>query len=664
MKMSRGARAVLGVAVWTVEVWATEIPRIPVEDFARSPDLSAARLSPDGEFMGYIFTHEGRDEMSFLDLKTGKARYFNAGRSVLGTNLQVTDFLWISDKRVVVQTTAWGTWFAGLAAVDRTASGWLGLSGAPRWESIKTSAAPLYARQIIYTSGRDPRRLLLLDQNAADGEKALYPDVIEMDAETGAYQRVLRNPGEVLHWLADWNGDVRFGLQWDGQRPRLIYRLSPAAAWQQVNWGEPGANTNFVGLDPTGAVLHVSKAAPGGRWGLFSFDIKSKLFSEPLFKHEHYDIMPPEYNPSYAGMPLAAAVYSPKSRQLLGLRYVTEGPHQYWFDPAMSELQRQIDALLPNLTNMIVSMDYAENRLLVLSWSDREPGIYSLVDLAGHQTRIIGRRMPWIKPEQMAQMFPIECKARDGLALHGYLTLPLGGGAKNLPLVMLVQGGPWVRDVWGFDPLVQFLANRGYAVLQINYRGSVGYGSDFVDKGKAEVGGAIQDDITDAVHWAIQKGIADARRVAIMGGSYGGYSTLFALAKNPELYRCGIDIAGVTDWDALMKNRDKGEYKIAYAHWVARVGDMKDEKILRRLEAASPVNFAGQITAPLLIVHGDKDNTVPIEQAKAMVSALRKAGRKPETLYFSNLGHRFPHEKDGVEFLSKIAAFLAANLGE
>lgn len=614
--------------------------------------------------MGYLFTHEGRDEMSFLNLKTNKARYINSGRSVVGTNLQAAGFVWVSDKRVVVQTTAWGQLFAGLIAVDRDTRGWLGLTGAPRWESIKSSSAPLYASRVIYASGRDSKRILLLDQNTASGERILYPDVIEMDTETGVYRHVLENPGQVLHWLVDWNGDVRFGLKWDGRHSRLIYRESSTAAWQQEEGNESGIKETFVGLDATGTIIHVGKAAPGGRWALYAFDLKSKRYGEPLFAHEQYDIVPGEYNPSYAGVPLAAGMYSPQRHQLLGVRYVTEGPRQYWFDPALGEVQRQVDAMHPDLTNMIVSLDQAEQRLLVLSWSDREPGIYSLVDLASQKVRVIGRRMPWIKPEQMAQMFPIECKARDGLALHGYLTLPSGNAPKNLPLVMLVHGGPWVRDVWGFDALVQFLANRGYAVLQINYRGSVGYGTEFVDKGRAEVGGAIQDDIADAVRWAIQRGIADARRVAIMGASYGGYSTLFALAKTPELYRCGIDVAGVTDWPGLWKNRDKEEYKVAYAHWAERVGDLKDEKILRRLTDASPVNFAEQIKAPLLIVHGDKDNTVPIEQAKTMVSALRKAGRKPETMYFDDLGHSIPRDKDGVEFLNKIEAFLAANLGK
>lgn len=650
-----------GLALTTAWAEQAPAPKIPVADFARSPDISSAKLSPDGKFMGYLFTHDGKTEVSFLDLATGKARYYNPGRSVIGTNLQMADFVWVSNGRVAVQTTAWGQGYAGLAAVNRTADGWLGLTGAPRWESIKTSSDVLQAYEIIYASGQDPKRVLLLDRNTSSGEQLLYPDVLAMNTLTGSYQQLVKNPGKVIHWLADWEGEVRFGLSWEGKSSRLTYRETPAAPWQNLpNLGAEGA---FVGLDRTGQTIQVAQAGQMGRWAIFPYDLKKKQIGEAIFEHADYDIIPPDYRPHYAGVSLAAAVYSPKARVLLGVRYVTEGPRQYWFDPAMGNLQQQIDTLHPGLTNRIVSMDQDENRLLVLSWSDREPGFYTLVDLASQKVSLIGRRMPWIKPEQMAEMFPITCPARDGLLLHGYLTLPPGGVRKNLPLVMLVHGGPWVRDVWGFDPLVQFLANRGHAVLQINYRGSTGYGLDFSAKGNGQIGGAIQDDITDAVRWAIRQGIADARRVAIMGASYGGYSTLFALAKTPELYRCGIDIAGVTDWPELRKNRDKDEYKVSYVYWEKRVGNMQDEKIIRQLTEASPVNFAAQIKAPLLIVHGAEDNVVPIAQAKKLVALLKEQGRKPATLYFGELGHSLPQNKQGEEFLTKLEAFLAANLG-
>jgi pimeloyl-ACP methyl ester carboxylesterase len=666
MKILRLASPILWAAVWVAAQGALAAqPRIPVEDFARSPDISGAKLAPDGKFMGYLFTHDGRTEVGFLDLATGKARYYNPGRSVVGSNLQMADFAWVSNERVIVQTTAFGQWMAGLAAVNRNTDGWLGLTGAPRWDSIKTSSSVLQAYEIIYASGQDPKNVLLLDRNTAYGEQVLYPDVLTMDTTTGGYRQILKNPGKVIHWLADWDGAVRFGLVWDGKFSHLIYRETPTAPWRDMpDQGNSNLERSFVGLDQTGRIIHLAQAGQKGRWALFPLDLLNKQMGEAIFAHDEYDVLPPEYRPTYAGVPLAAAVYSPQTHALLGVHYVTEGPRQTWFDPAMTDLQRQIDALHPDLSNMIVSMDRAASRLLVLSWSAREPGYYSLVDLASQKISAVGRRMPWIKPEQMAEMYPIECKARDGLPLHGYLTLPPGDEKKNLPLVMLVHGGPWVRDVWGFDPLVQFLAGRGYAVLQINYRGSIGYGLDFAAKGLGQIGGAIQDDIADAVRWAIRQGVADSKRIAIMGGSYGGYSALFALAETPELYRCGIDLAGVTDWPALLENRDQGEYRIAAAYWEKRVGRLKDESVRRRLTEVSPVSFAPQIKAPLLIIHGKDDQVVPLAQSKKLVALLQKQGSNPETLYFSGLGHALPHDQQGVEFLTKLESFLAANLAQ
>jgi dipeptidyl aminopeptidase/acylaminoacyl peptidase len=239
--------------------------------------------------------------------------------------------------------------------------------------------------------------------------------------------------------------------------------------------------------------------------------------------------------------------------------------------------------------------------------------------------------------------------------------LPNRRPAKELPLIVMPHGGPWVRDVWGFDPLVQLLANRGYAVLQMNYRGSPGFGAEFSRIAKHEIGRGIQDDIEDGARWAIAQHLADPKRVAIVGISYGGYSALFGLAKSPGLYRCGISIAGVTDWLGIIKGKTSGEYKFAYQHWVEQIGDPRnDAEFLRSI---SPIDFAGQIKAPLLVVQGKEDHTVPPKQARLLIAAMEKAGRPPESLFLSGEGHFPTHEKSRVELFKHIEEFLARNLG-
>jgi dipeptidyl aminopeptidase/acylaminoacyl peptidase len=293
--------------------------------------------------------------------------------------------------------------------------------------------------------------------------------------------------------------------------------------------------------------------------------------------------------------------------------------------------------------------------------SDRNPGAYYLFDRGKRSFRQLATRMSWIKPEQMAPMLSIKYQARDGLTVHGYLTVPAGHEPKGLPLVVMPHGGPWARDVWGFNPLVQLLANRGYAVLQMNYRGSIGYGDELFQSARRQIGGQIQDDIEDGTRWAIAAGIADPRRIAIMGGSYGGYSALFALGRSPELYRCGISFAGVTDWLAIYHDSDTATYKEARRHWREQIGDPSTDQ--DRLRAISPVNFAGRITAPVLIIQGKQDKRVPPDQARRMITALERAGRKPESLLLAGVAHNHGPEKKRIEIFKAMTDFLERNLG-
>jgi dipeptidyl aminopeptidase/acylaminoacyl peptidase len=316
---------------------------------------------------------------------------------------------------------------------------------------------------------------------------------------------------------------------------------------------------------------------------------------------------------------------------------------------------------MPDTVNLYVDHSRDEKRVLYFCFSDRDPGTYVLLDAEQRWIHPVAKRIPQIVPSQMAQVYGISYAARDGLPIHGYLTVPAGYPAKHLPLIVMPHGGPAVRDIWGFDPLVQFIANRGYAVLQMNYRGSPGYGQQFYNKGLRQVGRAIQDDIEDATKWAVAQGIADPERIAIVGGSYGGYSVLFALGHNPGLYKCGVSIAGVTDWMRIYHNMDDPVYKYARPYWVQHIGSPQTDAAF--LKSISPVNFADKITAPLLIIQGTQDHNVPPEQAHAMISALEAAGHKPESLFISDDGHYMISAKARREGFQAIEAFLEAHLG-
>jgi len=262
---------------------------------------------------------------------------------------------------------------------------------------------------------------------------------------------------------------------------------------------------------------------------------------------------------------------------------------------------------------------------------------------------------------QIAATLPLKFKARDGLTVHGYLTTPIGAERKNLPLVVLPHGGPWVRDTLSFDGIVKFLADRGYAVMQINFRGSPGYGEAFSRAGQRQIGRAIQDDITDGVQWAIRSGTADPKRVAIVGASYGGYSTLWALTHTPELYRCGMSLAGVTDWLDIIKGRDgKSDTRDTYRFWRDQIGDPEtDEAILREI---SPINHLDRLKAPVFIVQGGLDTNVPPQQASRLIAELERRKLPHQVMLRGDEGHSWFGPKNRIELFKQLEAFLAKNM--
>jgi dipeptidyl aminopeptidase/acylaminoacyl peptidase len=649
--MCRAAGAMPSMMFWVTQAWAADIPLIPVEDFARAPQYADMQLSPDGSCVGYQVQEDGGSGLGFFPLDDQKpVGVFWERKGDLPFNA-IFDYHWISSKRVIMNTAL------GWAVADRGTRLVKYLTGFGRYLEERKSQfgtreiAAIYPDGLVVDDRQDATILHMLNRSDVSGMER-RPDIYKLDVGNGNYGLLEKNPGNVESWAADWEGNIRFGLINDGVHTELIYRAEPGGPWSTpLEFGQVGANCSIAGLDADNRTLYVFKPSPKGRLALYSFDLQTRKFSEPLFQHDKYDV--------------GAAVFSPKHRRLLGVRYETDGPRQYWFEPEFARLQKELDAATPGLVNEIVSMDREMHQLLIFSHSDRESGFYTLVDLGTGKTRPLGKTRLWLKPADMAEMHPVRCQARDGVELNGYLTLPVGRGQKNLPMVTLVHGGPYgVRDVWGFDPLVQFLANRGYAVLQVNYRGSGSYGTEFYLRGRHQVGAAIQDDIVDFTQWAVQHGVADPHRLAIMGGSFGGYSTLFALAHTPELFRCGIAVAAVSDWNALFKYfRSEHQYSNdALRYWTVMLGGLQDAREREKLATVSPLNLAAQIKAPLFIMHGEEDTTVPVEQAHAMVAALKKAGRPPETLYFEHLGHSWPGNKDGMEFFRRLETFLAANL--
>jgi dipeptidyl aminopeptidase/acylaminoacyl peptidase len=364
-------------------------------------------------------------------------------------------------------------------------------------------------------------------------------DVYRIDIYTGAMDLIAENPGNVSEWLTDNNGRLRVAVTTDGVRSSLLYRETEKDPFRTV------ATTDFKEtLDPLfftfdNQRLYVASNLERDKAAIYLYDIKQGKLLDLVYEHPEVDV---------------SGLLRSKARKVItGVAFTTDKPGYQFFDPKRGQLQEALEARLPGRRVAVTGMSRDERRVIVRTYSDKTMGACYLYEPSSGQLDKLAELSPWLNEEELADVRPIRFSARDGLTIHGYLTLPKGANPVNLPIVVNPHGGPWARDVWGFDPEAQFLANRGVGVLQINFRGSTGYGRSFWEAGFKQWGGKMQDDISDGVHWLVRQGIADAQRVAIYGASYGGYATLAGLAFTPDLYACGIDYVGVSNIFTLLE---------------------------------------------------------------------------------------------------------------
>ncbi|ACB73295.1 S9 family peptidase [Opitutus terrae] len=644
---------------------ALAIERLPIEHFAREPETSRARLSPDGKHLAFLREHNGRTKLHVLEIDADKIYRIDVGEAALasGARKDVDAAEWVGDRRLLVYTSVWDRFRYGIAAMNLDGSQVRAISGAEDETEYLHEGMRLYADEVIHRFEDKDHHVLMLDRHHNRPGRADRPDVIKMCASDGSYSVEVKNPGNVSRWGVDADGVVRLGILAEDDKSGAMYRDSEKAPWRTILPLEDRDGELWpVGFDPVNNAVLMAALTPEKRWTAYRLDPASGQLGEPLLSHPEYDILLPSRTPRFDGMSLSGPIYSRSKSALLGMKFVSDAPRVKWFDREFATYQAAIDKTLPNTVNLLVDVSRDGNRQLWCGFSDQDPGTYYLLDRSRKMFKALGPRMNWIKPAQMAPMLAIKYTARDGLVIHGFLTVPIGHAAKGLPLVVMPHGGPWVRDLWGFDPEIQLLANRGYAVLQMNYRGSPGYGEELFRKARREIGRKIQDDIEDATRWAIAAGVADPQRIAIYGSSYGGYSALFALGHSGGLYRCGISMAGVTDWLEIFDDRKSDPAaKAANRHWRREIGDPDEDRAF--LASISPVNFADQIVAPVLIIQGKEDRTVPPEQARLMIKALEKAGRPPQSIFLAGQGHGLSTAKARLQMMTAVVEFLEKNLG-
>jgi dipeptidyl aminopeptidase/acylaminoacyl peptidase len=636
----------------TVTVTADKAP-IPVGDFFRHASFGGASMSPDGRHVAMTIADDrGILNLVLLPLDTRVPKILVHAAS------DVAEIRWVNDKRIafsfVDRKVGLGDRMMGpgLYAINIDGTGLLEL--ATRNPNILSVGA---ARQnvlgwrtaMLAHPGKQDSDFIYVTHVTDNGTREAVLDLLKLDTVTGVSTKVAR-PGRTVDWMLDEEGEPRVAITVEGPHGVVNYLDPETRAWRRLFSSDARSVTSMdpLAVGPNGT-LYVTARNGRDKESLYVYDIKSgKLVGDPLVSTEDYD---------FAG----TAMW--REGRMVGVTYETDAPGTLWLDPQRAALQKDIDTLLPATNNLLgfprrPTMPY----ILVRASSDREPGATFLYNVQTKKLSPLGRRLPHIDATRMAEKEPVRYKARDGLPIPAYLTLP-NGAKKNLPMVLLVHGGPWVRGVhWNFNPQAQFLASRGYAVLEPEARGSTGYGARHFKSSFKQWGLSMQDDLTDGVRWAIAQGIADPKRICIAGASYGGYATLMGLIKEPELFRCGIDWVGVTDINLMYDVHwsDTGDAAKLYGMPVM-IGDQKLDA--EQLKATSPLVNAARIKQPLLLAYGGEDVRVPLIHGTKFRDAVSATNKDVEWVVYPEEGHGWELEANNVDFWTRVEKFLDRTIG-
>ena len=613
-------------------------PRIPTADFAVRPQLTAPVLSPDGLHLAARFTVKGEERLAVADLtgkvltqllsipkKTDLVRYFWAGNGTLIAVLGST-VPWFADEGYATRLFAFDVATGKSHVLDNRI---MGLKG-----------------DDVLWSDPEGKTLLM----AFQGSVYDFPAVYSMDVATNRAKRVSDDHGDIWDWYADSSGVVRYGFGYTGEHTwQMVYRSGPADKFKVVLKGNDDKDDDSVidsvvrlsqGSD-TGYTL--ARGADSPFWALYEYDFARHARGKLVY--------------AAPGADVDLATVSDDGQKLISAQFTDDRNRIRWFDEKLATLQADLDkAVGADRQVWIASHSRNYETLVVALGGALDPGAYYLYQQAAGVMKRFSQSNDRLKASELAITNYVHYKARDGQVLAAYLTLPVGRPAKGLPLIIHPHGGPFgIRDEGDFDEEVQFYANRGYAVLQPQFRGSGSFGKAFEDAAKGQWGRAMQDDLDDGMDWLAAQGTIDAKRVCVIGTSYGGYAALWAATRNPERYRCAASFAGISDVPKWLKYSGRFEGTKHRENWRAQ---MQGDKTFD-LKTVSPIYTVDRLKVPVLIAHGDADTRVPFKQSKQYADALTAAGKVHEFYTIADEGHGFTKADNEQLWLDKLDAFLA-----
>jgi dipeptidyl aminopeptidase/acylaminoacyl peptidase len=606
-----------------------------LEDLLKRSQHDLVSISPGGTYIAATFrkTENKEDKMMMviIDRKTGKPVRLLDPEERGG----VARIWWANDERLFLMNSRYGRKFAEQYTEDYVLA--INVDGTRK--RVVTGS--------LISSLPDDDDNILIERCAKRTLKGWCMSYLEKTDNDGSRkgERIVDSPDDRSNFYADNIGQVRFAYSWDDEDAQKLWLLK-AGQWTMFNdERETGVEVLPIGSSRDGAAVFLRSERRSGpdviEKYVFASGERTVAMSDPVL------------NPAFI-------VWSADGRQPIGAAYGTGVPRARFWDAndPDAKLLKQLEAAFPDDAVAFASGSRDGQHVLLQVWGDRDPGSYYMLDRASKKTALLAREKPWLNPEDLSRAQPVSFKARDGLEIQGYMTMPSAVSGEVPPLIVMPHGGPFdIRDTWFYDEEVQILAAKGYAVLRVNFRGSGGFGRSFVEAGHRQWGKKMQDDVTDATRWAIAQGKIDPARICIFGSSYGGYSALMGVVQEPTLYRCSISTAGVTDLNLMRKWGDIQRRESGRHYLNTQIGDDVVE-----LHEYSPVKHVAKIQVPVLLVHGRHDDRVSFEHAKTMQAAMEKAGKPLETYFFGNETHGIYDDENRKEYYERVLRFLAANL--
>lgn len=602
-------------------------PVIPVETFFKNPESFGWRISPDGEYISYLSPYKGHTNVFVRKITD------STGIPVTNDTLRnIYDYSWKGNRILYLQDVGGDENFQ-LFSVGLDGKG---LKALTPFAKVRTAIFD----NLRYIPGKEKE--VLIQMNKRDPR---FFDPYSINIETGETKVLYKNDRNFDGWYTDHTGLIRIATKTDGVNTTFYHRATETAPFDSLLTTTYKDNFGIQLFSFDNKNIYVSTNIGRDKTAIVEYDLAARKEVKELYSNPDYDV--------------DGLSYSHKRKVLEDVSYTSWKREFHFLDKEAETDYNKMKEKFKGYEIGIYGNNNEEDKFIVWVGNDKLAAKYYFYDKKTGDTKFLANSLPWLKEEEMAAVKSVEYKSRDGLTIHGYLTLPKGVKAKNLPVVINPHGGPWARDQWGFNGETQFLANRGYAVLQMNFRGSTGYGKEFWLKGAKQWGKTMQDDISDGVKYLIDEGIADPKRVAIYGASYGGYATLAGITFTPDLYCCAVDYVGVSNMFTFMKTIPPywEPYKAMFAELV---GDpVKDSALLAEV---SPVFHVDKIKVPLFIAQGANDPRVNKAESDQVVEALKKKGIAVEYMVKNDEGHGFANENNQIDFYKAMEAFFAKHL--